>query len=255
MSPLFFPAREKTWNRPSEKYSVAWLRLPTESPGNLTRRISLDIKTLSDGRYRPLTETNDSYTHQMNKSDFSKLCERVQRSHDAVFRKASSGFVQSHELPDGSSTHLEIVGIKAPELLEDELLNLFIWLWSMKDYLKTLCATRGIAGSRIEQIANVERSLSIAADIANRAKHGLLRKSRSGDFAKLQNVRISIPQSAVASIAFERPTIRITVSIPDDAELFAEIGFDSGLAPVDAFQTASEAFRAWQSHAFPLAGV
>jgi len=191
----------------------------------------------------------------MNKSDFTKLYDRVQRSHDAVYSKASSGFVQSHKLPDGSSTHIEVVGIKPPEQLEDELLNLFIWLWSMKDYLKTLCATRGIAGNRIEHIANVERSLSIAADIANRAKHGVLRESRSGDFAKLQNVRISIPQSAVASIAFGKPAVRITVAIPDDAEFFAEIGFDSGIAPVDAFQTASQAFIAWQVHAFPLAGV
>ena len=196
-----------------------------------------------------------SYADQMNKSDFSKLFERVQRAHDAVYRKANSGFVQSLKHPNGSSTHLEMIGIKAPELLEDELLNLFIWIWSMKDYLKTLCETLGIAGSRIEQLANIERSLSIAADIANRAKHGVLRKSRSGDFAKLQNVRISIPHSAFASIAFHRPTVRITVNIPDDAELFAEIGFDSGLAPIDAFQTASQAFTAWQVHAFPLAGV
>ena len=191
----------------------------------------------------------------MNKSDFSKLYERVQRSHDAVYRKANVGFAQSNKFPDGSSTNLEVIGIKAPEVLEDELLTLFIWLWSMKDYLKALCATRGIAGSQIEQIANVERSLSIVADIANRAKHGVLRKSRSGDFAKLQNVSISIPQSAMASIAFDKPAVRITVNIPDDAELFVEIGFDSGLAPIDAFQTASQAFTAWQVHAFPLAGV
>jgi len=115
------------------------------------------------------------------------------------------GFAQSNKFPDGSSTNLEVIGIKAPEVLEDELLTLFIWLWSMKDYLKALCATRGIAGSeieqieQIEQIANVERPLSIVADIANRAKHGVLSKSRSGDFAKLQHVSISIPQSAVAT--------------------------------------------------------
>ena len=141
----------------------------------------------------------------MNKSEFSKLYERVQRSPDAVYRKANVGFAQSNKFPDGSSTNLEVIGIKAPEVLEDELLTLFIWLWSMKDYLKALCATRGIAGSeieqieQIEQIANVERPLSIVADIANRAKHGVLSKSRSGDFAKLQHVSISIPQSAVAT--------------------------------------------------------
>ena len=191
----------------------------------------------------------------MNNSDFLKLCERIERSHDAVYRKANSGFAQTQKFPDGSSTHVEVIGVKAPELLEDELLNLFIWLWSMKDYLKSLCATRGIAGSRIEQIANVKRSLSITSDIANRAKHGVLRESRRGHFAKLQNVGISIPLAALASIAFHKPTIKFTVNIPENAELFAEIGFDSGLAPIDAFQTASQALSSWQVHAFPLVGI
>ena len=97
--------------------------------------------------------------------------------------------------------------------------TIWIWLLSMKDYLKTLCQNRGIARSRFEQIANVERPLSIAADIANRAKHGVLRQSRSGDFAKLQNVRISIPLTSLASIAFDKPAVRITVDIPNDSEL------------------------------------
>jgi hypothetical protein len=91
--------------------------------------------------------------------------------------------------------------------------------------------------------------------IANRAKHGVLKQSRSGDFARLQNVRISIPQSALASIKFDRPSVKIMVSVPEDAELFAEIGFDSGLSPIDAFQTASDALAAWEAKAFPLAGV
>jgi hypothetical protein len=191
----------------------------------------------------------------MNKSEFSKLYERVKRSHDAVHRKASAGFAKTTQGLDGSSTHIEVIGLKDPDVLEDELLNLFVWLWSMKDYLKTLCEVRGVVESRIEQIVNAERTLSITADIANRAKHGVLRQSRSGDFARLQNVRISIPQSALASIKFDRPSVKIMVSVPEDAELFAEIGFDSGLSPIDAFQTASDALAAWEAKAFPLAGV
>lgn len=191
----------------------------------------------------------------MNNSEFSKLYERVKRSHDAVHRKASTGFAQTTENADGSITTLEVIGLKAPEVLEDELLTLFVWLWSMKDYLKTLCASRGVAASRIEHIANAERSLSITADIANRAKHGVLKESRSGDFARLQNVSISVPQSALASIVFDRPAVKLTVDIPENAELFAEIGFDSVRAPIDAFQTAADALSVWETLAFPLAGV
>lgn len=191
----------------------------------------------------------------MIKSDFLKLLERVQRSHDAVHRKASVGFLQSHELDDGTYSQIEVIGIKAPESLEDELLILFIWIWSMKDYLKILCEARGVPGKRIEQIVNSERSLAIAADIANRAKHGVLKESRSGDSARLQNVRISIPQTAMVSIAFNKDTVRMVVGLPEDAELFAEIGFETGLATLDAFQVAQQALDAWQKHAFPLADV
>jgi hypothetical protein len=191
----------------------------------------------------------------MNKSEFSKIYERVKRTHDIVYRKASAGFSQTNQNPDGTSTHIEVAGLKSPETLEDELLNLFVWVWSMKDYLKTLCQDRGITGQKIENIANTNRSLSITADVANRAKHGQLTQSRSGDFARLQNVSVSIPQSAIASIAFEKQSVVIAVGIPENAELFAEIGFDSGLAPVDAFPIAVQALSAWETLAFPLAGV
>jgi hypothetical protein len=191
----------------------------------------------------------------MNKSEFLKLYQRVQRSHRAVYLKANSGFVRVDENADGSETLLEVVGLKDPEVLEDEILTLFVWLWSMKDYLKCLCKVRGIKSKQIEQIANAERSLSIAADIANRVKHGVLTQSRSGHFARLQNVRISIPLSSVGSISFNRPTVRIEVAVPDYAELFAEIGFDSGDEPVDAFEVATQAIEAWETHAFPVAGV
>jgi hypothetical protein len=200
-------------------------------------------------------DANSQRYRTMNKSEFEKLHNRVQRSHDAVFCKANMGFSRSQRQFDGSVTEIEIVGIKAPEQLEDELLNLFIWLWNMKDYLKALCPSCGIASNRIEHIANAERCLTITADIANRAKHGGLRESRSEDFARLQHVGFSVPMSALSSIAFEKPAVRIVVGIPDNSEMYAEIGFDSGADPVDAFLTASQALEAWQVHAFPLVGI
>ena len=49
------------------------------------------------------------FTSEMNKSDFLKLCERVERLHDAVYRKANSGSVETQKFPDGSSTHVEVI--------------------------------------------------------------------------------------------------------------------------------------------------
>jgi len=191
----------------------------------------------------------------MNKSEFVKLYCRVQRAHYAVHELSSKGYVRDYRMPNGSVTRHEIVGIKSPENIEDDLLNLFIWIWSMKDYLKTLCGLRNVPSMRIEQIANADRSLTIVSDIANRAKHGTLTSSRSGDYAKLQNVTVTIPMSALQTIAFLKPAIKVTVELPENAELSAEIGFDSGIPTIDAFVTTEKAIDAWRKHAFPLAGI
>ena len=189
----------------------------------------------------------------MQKIDFDKLVNRVKRCRAMVYERSSAGFVLTSSTDDDLPTVLEVSGIKSPDTLEDELLTLFIWIWSMKDYLKALCKSLGVPPNEIELIANNSRALSVAADIANRAKHGTLKDSRCGDFARLDEVSITLPQSALRSIAFDRPTVRLDVGIPDDAELRATIAFDSGVPSVDAFVIADEALAAWVQNAFPLA--
>jgi hypothetical protein len=191
----------------------------------------------------------------MNLGDFYKLHDRVGRSKSTVYAMAHPGFDKSHTLPDGSDGTTKIRGIKSPEQLEDELLNLFIWIWSMKDYLKELCRNRSVDPQEIERIANSEDALMIAADIANRAKHGELRNSRSGDFARLENVGYAIDQSAVESIAFRPREVEVTVAIPDDAELRGTVEFDFGKPGRDAFEVADQAIIAWEIRAFGLVGA
>ncbi|WP_442510776.1 hypothetical protein SH528x_002419 [Novipirellula sp. SH528] len=191
----------------------------------------------------------------MNLAEFYRLHDRVARSKSTVYTMAHVGYDQSHTLPDGSDGVTKIRGIKSPEQLEDELLNLFIWIWSMKDYLKELCRNRSVDPQGIERIVNTVDALMIAADIANRAKHGELRNSRTGDFARLENVGYTIDRSAVESIAFRPREVELTVAIPDDAELRGSVEFDSGKTGRDAFEVAEEAIIAWETRAFGLAGA
>lgn len=188
----------------------------------------------------------------MNFGDFTQLRSRIGRIYATVHAKTHPGFVKLQESQNGNVCAIDVRGIKSPEQLEDEILNLFIWVWSMKDYLKELCRTRNINPQQIEDIVNAESSLMIASDIANRAKHGVLRQSRTGEFAKLDAVQIALPQNVIRSIAFQDSTIRIDVGIPDDAELTATITFDSGATPQDAFAVAQNAISAWENIAFPL---
>lgn len=189
-------------------------------------------------------------------AEFLRLRERVNRCRSTIEHKAHAGFVQVHAFSDGSTHTFRFTGIKSPEQLEDELLSLFVWIWSMKDHLKELARARGADAKLIEMIADKELSLGIASDIANRSKHGYLRKSRSGRFSRLSNVGIAIPGNALSKIVVGAFDVGIGVDLPEAATLRATIEFDSGThQPLDAFVVAETAIIAWETYAFPVAGI
>ena len=188
-------------------------------------------------------------------AEFQRLQDRVNRFRLAVGTKAHRGYTETHTLSDGSVHTYRISGIKSPSQLEDEILSLFIWIWSMKDHLKELARARGCDPKIIEKIADFELSLGISADIANRAKHGNLRKSRSGRHARLANVGFTIPGDSIGSIVFGAFDVNLNVALPDTATLRAFIEFETGETPLDAFAVAEDAMKAWETHAFPVAGI
>jgi len=180
-------------------------------------------------------------------ADFQRLRDRVNRFRLAVEVKAHPGYTESHTFSDGSTHMYSIRGLKSPAQLEDELLTLFVWIWSMKDYLKGLYIAQGADPQLIEKISDSEPSLAIAADIANCAKHSYLRKSRSGKFARLTNVGFTVPGSAIGRITVESFAVGLDVSLPDNASLHATVEFDSCDRPLDAFTVAAQAISAWES--------
>jgi hypothetical protein len=54
-------------------------------------------------------------------------------------------------------TNFKAIGVKAPEQLEDDFLNLFVWTWSLKDYLKSCFVAKGLRGKAVEEEANQQR--------------------------------------------------------------------------------------------------
>ena len=187
----------------------------------------------------------------MNFKDFENLKQRVSRAKDAVAKKDADGFTQALNVHPGETVTVQ--GIKSPEQLEDEILTLCIWIWSMKDYLKTLAIANGGSGQQIESIVNNNDSLAIVADIANRAKHGTLTHSRTADFAKLSGVGYSIGQAALNSIAFGESGVTLDVGKPEDAEFNAKVEFESGNR--DAISVIADALTAWETEAYPLIGA
>ena len=194
----------------------------------------------------------------MNLTDFRNMQRRVERAMNAVSKNESAeGFSQA--LNSHSDEKLVVKGMRSPEELEDDILNLCIWIWSMKDYLRTLASTAGIPPQKIEDIANDNDSLAIVADLANRAKHGKLTKSRTKnkDFAILAGVGFKVNQTALNSIAFGESEVTLDVGKPNDATLNARIEFESGNrdAIEDAFGVIGDAITIWETEAYPLIGA
>ena len=72
----------------------------------------------------------------MSPTALEALRARIQRALTTVQRRAADGYLDSHVLDDGQRHWYSVSGIKSPEQLQDELLTLFVWVWSLKDHLK-----------------------------------------------------------------------------------------------------------------------
>ena len=184
----------------------------------------------------------------MNARELDSLRSRVGRLMAAAQMQSAAGFEQSHMLGDGSTHTYSVSGLKSPELLEDELLSLFIWVWNFKDHLKEAFRARGWKAQDVEDVANRSIHLQVVSDIANRAKHGQLRKSRSGNWAELVDVGWTIPQSSLSKISFGAFSVGIEVEKSEDVQLRAIVRLRDG-TELDAFSLLEQATSYWEEHA------
>lgn len=188
--------------------------------------------------------------------DFQGLVDRVNRLQKNIDTKTSLGYTNKFTLDDGKEHTYTFVGIKSPEQLGDEIITIFVWIWSMKDYLKEIVIKNGGNPNSIEEIVNSEMPLRIVADIANKGKHGILKKSRSGKFPCLCNVGITIPSACLNSISVGAFSVDLSIKNAEAAELHASIAFEKeGFLEIDAFDVIRNAIKSWEELAFPVAGI
>ena len=86
----------------------------------------------------------------MNISDIKGIIERANRLSDRAKNIKGAGSAWSHIFEDGTETKYILNNVKPHEELEDEILNVFIWIWNMKDYFKSLLKNRGDAPNTID---------------------------------------------------------------------------------------------------------
>lgn len=151
-------------------------------------------------------------------------------------------------------TNFKAIGVKAPEQLEDDFLNLFVWIWSFKDYLKLCFVVKGLGAKAVEEEANRCQALTFVADIANRAKHGDLRESRSGEFAELVDVGLNAPQECIERITFAGPDVTLQIKDPQMVSIYATVATRSG-SRYDALVVLNEAMECWEAKVLTQIGA
>lgn len=190
----------------------------------------------------------------MRPAVIEELRSRIRRTESVVRDAAAPGYAESHTLADGTTHEYAITGVKSPERMRDELLSLFVWVWSFKDHLKEAYKAKQLDPQLVEEIANRSLALQYVADIANRAKHGVLRKSRSGTFAELVDVGFTVPQSAISRISVGAFSVGVDVSNPGEVEVHALVR-PRGRDAIDAFEVLAGAIDAWELHAIKQIAV
>lgn len=183
----------------------------------------------------------------MNPAAIDEMRDRIRRSLQSARTASGDRYQTSYKTEDKDfTTNFTAIGVKAPEQLNDEFLTLFVWVWSLKDYIKSAFEAGGIRGQVVEDEIDSCVALTYVSDIANRAKHGTLRTSRSGQHAELVDVGFSVPQTSIQEIIVSGPDVTMTVTNPEQVEIHAFVVTQDG-ARLDALVVLAEAMNFWEA--------
>jgi hypothetical protein len=119
----------------------------------------------------------------MRADQVNELFDRIGRLSRQLSENSGSGAEWDYAFSEGEIVKYKISNVKSPEEIKDNIAHLFIWIWSMKDYIKNYAKELGKDPKTVENFVNNDQFLPVCSDIANREKHGDLNKSRSGKFA------------------------------------------------------------------------
>jgi hypothetical protein len=180
--------------------------------------------------------------------EVNELFERIRRVLDRVAVTVGSGTEWKAEVPGHGVHTYKITGMKSPSDIEDDLATLAVWVWSLKDHLKTLFSSLGRDPNDVERCVDSEADLRVCADIANSAKHSVLTHSRTGRFVRAGRLRFSIPQSAVSALTFRAAEVQIDVSQPEQVAIELPVVDKAGKVVGDGIVHLRNAVRAWERY-------
>lgn len=182
----------------------------------------------------------------MSADDVSEIFARLGRLTDSLERKAGNGTEWQYTFPDGSTHTYKLSNLRSPELVVDDISNLLVWLWSAKDYLKSLAAGKGGDPGMVERAIGADAILLICGDLANGLKHAGLRKSRSDKYPRLGKLHWTAPQQSVESIAIKAFEVQLVFGNPDLVRFSMPVLSRDGEEIGDAFELAATGIKAME---------
>lgn len=189
----------------------------------------------------------------MTNHELHQAFARLRRLSDKVEEKSGAGFVDIYLDEDGEVHLHRVAGTKSINEFEDELLNAIVWAWNIKDYLKEAAKACGRDPRAIEKLVDRSESLLVLSDLANGAKHGKLRESRSGHFATLGEIVMSIPQQAVSRISFTDRRVDTDVADSSLVEFSAPVFAQDGSNLGEAGKILAAALTVWEQAGLAIA--
>lgn len=148
---------------------------------------------------------------------------------------------------DGTTVVWRFENASSPNEVMSQVEDTAVRLWSVKDYLKECLATAGENPNDVEAFVNQSVYLPVLADIANGTKHGVLKQSRSGKFAKLDGCEMSILSGSMAGTASGDAHVYFRVSDPDKVQYSIAVLDQADNRIGDAFDVLNGAFTEWKT--------
>jgi hypothetical protein len=183
----------------------------------------------------------------MKLSEVEKILEKFKRIRKRLEAKDGGGTSWSYAFENNEIHEYDITGVRPHEDIQDDIEDAFVWLWSLKDYVKKYSIKAGRNSQWVEDKVNLDTYLSVCADIANSLKHGGLDKHRrSMKDPRLGNVEYSIPQKAISAFTIYSSKVVTNVKNPTLVELKMDIvdKFENRIG--DAFEYLDYAVKAWE---------
>ena len=185
----------------------------------------------------------------MDFSELEKLIDRVNRFKNRINIKDGKGAEWSHTFEDGETHFYSMEGVRPPEEIEDDISSMFIWLWSLKDYVRKYVILNGKNKTWVKNKIINNPNICVCADIANSLKHGGLDKEYkpwSGKNPKLKPLKYIFPQEAIGELKFGAYDVNMKIKNPQLVQLEMAIVDEDGITLGDAFKYLDNGLIEWE---------